>query len=82
MVWLSYRITDNLYDRMNIIDTMGNNLAKAATIDFGIQWACWAVAALLKTEKFYDLAGKLFFLHFLRIASTFVFIVLTLETCL
>lgn len=26
-------------------------------IDFGIQWLLWGVAALLKTEKFYDLAG-------------------------
>lgn len=35
-----------------------SNLVKAAAVDFGIQWACWAVAATLKTEKFYDLAGK------------------------
>lgn len=35
-----------------------NNLLKAAAIDFGIQWACWAVAATFKTEKFYDLAGS------------------------
>jgi len=33
-------------------------LAKTAALDFGIQWGCWAVAALLKTEKFYDLAGS------------------------
>jgi len=26
-------------------------------VDFAIQWGCWAIAALLKTEKFYDLAG-------------------------
>ena len=37
---------------------MGNTLAKATALDFGIQWGCWAVASLLKTEKFYDLAGK------------------------
>ncbi|CAG2221453.1 Cytochrome c-b,Cytochrome c, somatic B,Cytochrome c, testis-specific,Cytochrome c,Cytochrome c 2,Cytochrome c, somatic,Cytochrome c iso-1/iso-2,Cytochrome c-2,Cytochrome c, somatic A [Mytilus edulis] len=35
-----------------------SNLVKAAAVDFGIQWACWAVAATLKTEKFYDLAGS------------------------
>ena len=27
-------------------------------IDFGIQWILWGAAALLQTEKFYDLAGK------------------------
>lgn len=27
-------------------------------VDFAIQWGCWAIAALLKTEKFYDLAGS------------------------
>lgn len=37
---------------------MGSPLTKAAAVDFGIQWSCWAVAAALKTEKFYDLAGK------------------------
>ncbi|XP_005098593.1 delta(14)-sterol reductase [Aplysia californica] len=37
---------------------MGNSLAKSVAIDFGIQWACWVVAAVLKTEKFYDLAGS------------------------
>ena len=43
------------------IDTiMGNVFGKAAALDFGIQWGCWAVAALLKTEKFYDLAGKFY----------------------
>lgn len=36
---------------------MGNDIAKAAAIDFGIQWSLWAVASILKTEKFYDLAG-------------------------
>ncbi|KAL8598312.1 hypothetical protein ACOMHN_047633 [Nucella lapillus] len=38
--------------------TMGNSLAKAAAVDFGIQWCCWIVASALKTEKFYDLAGS------------------------
>jgi len=28
-------------------------------LDFGIQWGAWAVAAALKTEKFYDLTGSL-----------------------
>uniref|UniRef100_A0A0B6YER3 Uncharacterized protein n=1 Tax=Arion vulgaris TaxID=1028688 RepID=A0A0B6YER3_9EUPU len=37
---------------------MGSSLAKAAAVDFGIQWSCWIVAAILKTEKFYDLAGS------------------------
>ncbi len=37
---------------------MGNFLAKSAAIDFGIQWSLFAVAAAAKTEKFYDLAGK------------------------
>ena len=35
-----------------------NALVKAAVIDVGIQWGLWAVASLLKTEKFYDLAGS------------------------
>ncbi|XP_052806159.1 uncharacterized protein LOC128235385 [Mya arenaria] len=37
---------------------MGNTFAKAAGIDFGIQWSLWALASLLQTEKFYDLAGS------------------------
>ena len=39
--------------------TKASPLVKAVALDFGIQWACWAVAASLKTEKFYDLAGIL-----------------------
>ncbi|CAL1547301.1 unnamed protein product [Lymnaea stagnalis] len=42
----------------SIFTTMGSTLGKAVILDFGIQWACWAVAASLKTEKFYDLAGS------------------------
>jgi len=38
---------------------MGNTIIKAAAVDFGIQWIAWAVAATLKTEKFYDLTGSL-----------------------
>lgn len=37
---------------------MGSTVAKCAVTDLAIQWAGWAVAATLKTEKFYDLAGK------------------------
>lgn len=38
---------------------MGSTLVKCAATDLGIQWAGWALAAALKTEKFYDLAGNL-----------------------
>lgn len=38
---------------------MGSTLVKCAATDVGVQWAGWALAAALKTEKFYDLAGKL-----------------------
>ncbi|BFZ01299.1 hypothetical protein BsWGS_04338 [Bradybaena similaris] len=41
-----------------MLPEMGNILIKAAVLDFGIQWLCWAVAAALQTEKFYDLAGS------------------------
>lgn len=27
-------------------------------VNFGLQWGLWGVASLLKTEKFYDLAGN------------------------
>ncbi|KAI3357721.1 hypothetical protein L3Q82_016131, partial [Scortum barcoo] len=37
---------------------MGSTLVKCAVTDLGIQWAGWAAAAALKTEKFYDLAGS------------------------
>ncbi|XP_043939760.1 uncharacterized protein LOC122811769 [Protopterus annectens] len=37
---------------------MGNALMKFAAVDFGIQWVLWVVAALLRTERFYDLAGS------------------------
>lgn len=37
---------------------MGSTLVKCAATDLGIQWAGWALAAAFKTEKFYDLAGK------------------------
>ncbi|ELT87489.1 hypothetical protein CAPTEDRAFT_113160 [Capitella teleta] len=41
---------------------MGNILVKSAVLDVGIQWALFVVAAALKTEKFYDLAGSSTFL--------------------
>lgn len=37
---------------------MGSTLVRCAATDVGLQWACWALAAALKTEKFYDLAGN------------------------
>ncbi|XP_022080000.1 uncharacterized protein LOC110973462 [Acanthaster planci] len=37
-------------------------LARSAVLDFGIQWGLFAIAAALKTEKFYDLAGSSTFL--------------------
>lgn len=37
---------------------MGSTLIKCAATDLGIQWLGWAVAAALRTEKFYDLAGN------------------------
>ncbi|XP_061114581.1 uncharacterized protein si:ch211-210c8.6 [Conger conger] len=37
---------------------MGSTFVKCAATDLAIQWFGWAVAAALKTEKFYDLAGS------------------------
>ena len=37
-------------------------LFASVALDFGIQWAAWAVAALLKTETFYDAIGSVTFL--------------------
>ncbi|KAM9505411.1 uncharacterized protein ACWYII_047825 [Salvelinus alpinus] len=43
----------------NLLDLiMGSTIVKCAATDLGIQWAGWAIAAALKTEKFYDLAGS------------------------
>ncbi|XP_071957290.1 uncharacterized protein [Antedon mediterranea] len=36
----------------------GNILAWSVGIDFAIQWVVFAISALLKTEKFYDLTGS------------------------
>ena len=46
-------------------------LIKPAVLDFSIQGICWAVAAFLKTEKFYDLAGKYIQDIFYYISSVF-----------
>lgn len=43
---------------------MGSTLVKCAATDVLIQWAGWALAAALKTEKFYDLAGNVEKLNF------------------
>lgn len=51
--------TGSRFGMLDIDEIMGNTYGKIAAVDFGIQWACWAVAALLKTEKFYDLAGRI-----------------------
>lgn len=37
---------------------MGSTLVKCAATDVGVQWAGWALASALRTEKFYDLAGN------------------------
>lgn len=42
--------------------SLGVTLGVALAVDFGIQWAGWAVASTLQTEKFYDLLGSLSFL--------------------
>lgn len=41
-----------------MLDTMGNVLVKSVVTDFGVQWVLFLIAAALKTEKFYDLAGS------------------------
>lgn len=38
-----------------------STLSRLAAVDFGIQWGGFVVAALLQTEKFYDLTGLLRF---------------------
>ncbi|XP_033127225.1 uncharacterized protein LOC117124981 [Anneissia japonica] len=45
---------------------MNNILTRSALLDFGIQCGLFAIAAVLKTEKFYDLAGS----------GTFIFLAL------
>lgn len=38
--------------------TMEGVLVRCAAADLGVQWFGWALAAALRTEKFYDLAGN------------------------
>lgn len=38
-------------------------LLKSLVADFTIQWSLFVVAAILKTEKFYDLAGRAVYLE-------------------
>lgn len=47
---------------------VSKGLLRVAGIDVGVQVACWAVAAALHTEKFYDLSGSCTYL--LLLAST------------
>ncbi|XP_042208948.1 probable O-methyltransferase ustE [Homarus americanus] len=35
-----------------------STITRLTLVDFSIQWSLWLVACLLKTEKFYDLAGS------------------------
>ena len=44
------------------LDTRGATLLGAFIVDFGIQIAGWAVAVLLKSEKFYDILGSVAYL--------------------
>ena len=37
---------------------MPSSLMQLLAFDVGVQWSCFAVAAYLQTEKFYDLAGS------------------------
>ena len=37
---------------------MGSSLGTLFAVDMGLQWALWAIASVLRTEKFYDLAGS------------------------
>lgn len=51
---------DNTFSWMTMSEDdsiMGNVLVKSLVSDFSIQWLLFVVAAVLKTEKFYDLAG-------------------------
>ena len=41
---------------------MGNIITRSFALDLGIQWGLFVIAAALKTEKFYDLAGKFIFI--------------------
>ena len=41
---------------------MGNVLAKAAVLDFAIQWSTFLIASYLRTEAFFDATGSVTFL--------------------
>ena len=40
-----------------------SSLTRLAILDFGIQWILWGIASIMKTEKFYDLAGMFEFVY-------------------
>lgn len=42
--------------------TMGNVLAKAAVLDFSIQWTTFLIASFLRSERFFDATGSVTFL--------------------
>lgn len=64
-------------DEMNMGTSVVSTLVRSGLWDVGIQWACFAVAAALKTDRFYDLAGSSTFLYLaiqtLRWGGTFHF---------
>ena len=41
---------------------MGNGLSKLLAMDMGVQMACFCAAAVMETEKFYDLSGSMTYL--------------------
>jgi len=43
------------------VSAVESSLLAAAAVDFGIQFVGWAVASVLKTEKFYDILGSVAF---------------------
>uniref|UniRef100_W5LB77 Si:ch211-210c8.6 n=1 Tax=Astyanax mexicanus TaxID=7994 RepID=W5LB77_ASTMX len=49
---------------------MGAVLLKCAAADLGVQWVGWALAAALKTERFYDLAGSGTFILLAHLSRT------------
>jgi hypothetical protein len=64
-------IRDRFYLLVIMLErTMGNLLAKSAAVDFSVQWLLWAVAATMKTEKFYDLAGAYRCIQWVHISTT------------
>ncbi|XP_034027447.1 uncharacterized protein si:ch211-210c8.6 [Thalassophryne amazonica] len=50
---------DKLFFSSSAVDLiMGSTLARCALTDLTVQWTCWLLAAVWRTEKFYDLAGS------------------------